>query len=584
MATGNDREGNAGVSTNIEGKTAKRSFIRRALRLRVTVPIALLLLLLLLPMIGSAVASGFITSFAGDTNEGANKAAAADGVSPATIDNASNIQDEYQSKSSGHSGYDLPREMVMWIAENAADRLSAMPQVADEVANRLPNTPDRDLRNGAILAEGGYYQLGESSEQKSAQQRTENGYVAALQATVTFQDDEGELRTEPFLDESQAKAAFEQSRTWALGFQPGECAPASKPSTTTSKDDGGVSIEGWGELTPERRTNAIAIIEATNTYLAKLTPEQRAHATQIAVSNAMRESGLVNVGHGDAVGPDSRGLFQQRDSWGPEHKRMDPHWATTKFLSVLVTVPEWDTKPQEEASIDVQVFNRDHIGDQVEMWEPAAAVIQSVSPDVKDFKPLEDFGVYDPKVGADNGKGKQGDSSTAPTSSACAGTAGGATAAVAGQPLDVCGDTYHGPTDRYGPREPICGADGCTNKFHAGIDLAASDGTPLFATADGEITFSGWEGSGGNAVYLTANDGYVYIYYHMLEPSPLKTGTKVKAGQQVGKVGNTGISTGGHLHLGTKNPKGEFVDPETVLAKNHAEFEKIYTERVGCKR
>lgn len=66
-------------------------------------------------------------------------------------------------------------------------------------------------------------------------------------------------------------------------------------------------------------------------------------AAEIALMTAMDESRLINVNHGDQVGPDSRGLFQQRDSWGPLAVRMDPAGATGLFLDRLVKVTSWQT-------------------------------------------------------------------------------------------------------------------------------------------------------------------------------------------------------------------------------------------------
>jgi hypothetical protein len=63
----------------------------------------------------------------------------------------------------------------------------------------------------------------------------------------------------------------------------------------------------------------------------------------IAVMTAMTESSLRNVDHGDDAGPDSRGLFQQRDGWGPPALRMDPAGAAELFYAALVNVPGWET-------------------------------------------------------------------------------------------------------------------------------------------------------------------------------------------------------------------------------------------------
>ena len=61
----------------------------------------------------------------------------------------------------------------------------------------------------------------------------------------------------------------------------------------------------------------------------------------IAVMTALTESSLRNVDHGDQAGPDSRGLFQQRNGWGPLEVRMDPAGAAGLFYAALVNVPGW---------------------------------------------------------------------------------------------------------------------------------------------------------------------------------------------------------------------------------------------------
>lgn len=103
-------------------------------------------------------------------------------------------------------------------------------------------------------------------------------------------------------------------------------------------------------------------------------------AAVIAIATALQESGLHNVNHGDAVGPDSRGLFQQRASWGPESVRMDPAGATKLFLAVLVKVPLWDRLPLGVVAQAVQ-----HSADPTGSWyanheAEATAIVASFKP------------------------------------------------------------------------------------------------------------------------------------------------------------------------------------------------------------
>ena len=87
-----------------------------------------------------------------------------------------------------------------------------------------------------------------------------------------------------------------------------------------------------------------------------------------------------------------------------------------------------------------------------------------------------------------------------------------------------------------------------TVKFHYGLDFAAPQGTPIYATADGSVTIAGNAGNGyGN--YVTINHGYGYetLYGHM-ERVKARVGQQVKRGEVIGWVGSTGKSTGPHCH------------------------------------
>lgn len=76
-------------------------------------------------------------------------------------------------------------------------------------------------------------------------------------------------------------------------------------------------------------------------------------------------------------------------------------------------------------------------------------------------------------------------------------------------------------------------------------DLPAPAGTSVLAVFDGQAR-AYWNAWGGNCVQLTADDGTVALYSHLLEPG---VSGRVRAGQQIGLVGSTGNSTGPHLHF-----------------------------------
>ena len=99
-----------------------------------------------------------------------------------------------------------------------------------------------------------------------------------------------------------------------------------------------------------------------------------------------------------------------------------------------------------------------------------------------------------------------------------------------------------------------------TVKFHAGLDFAAPQGTPIYATADGRVTTSGNAGNGfGNHVVLRHGFGYETLYGHMVRVKS-RVGQTVKRGEVIGWVGSTGKSTGPHLHYEV-HKNGKQIDP-----------------------
>jgi murein DD-endopeptidase MepM/ murein hydrolase activator NlpD len=86
-------------------------------------------------------------------------------------------------------------------------------------------------------------------------------------------------------------------------------------------------------------------------------------------------------------------------------------------------------------------------------------------------------------------------------------------------------------------------------KAHLGTDFGAKTGTPILAVADGKVIFSGWKGGYGNVIKIKHADGYVSLYAHQSRRKA-KVGEYVSKGEVIGYVGNTGRSTGPHLHLG----------------------------------
>ncbi len=115
-------------------------------------------------------------------------------------------------------------------------------------------------------------------------------------------------------------------------------------------------------------------------------------------------------------------------------------------------------------------------------------------------------------------------------------------------------------TSPFGYRsDPFTGA----RSFHSGVDLAAPTGTSVKATLDGRIAETGFNRIYGNYVIITHDRGYQSLYGH-LSAIYVKRGQYVTQGAVVGAVGNTGYSTGPHLHLSIyKN--GSLINPFSVL-------------------
>ena len=106
--------------------------------------------------------------------------------------------------------------------------------------------------------------------------------------------------------------------------------------------------------------------------------------------------------------------------------------------------------------------------------------------------------------------------------------------------------------------------------LHRGVDIPVGMGSPVFAAGDGKVTKTG-DGSGSNSlgknIEIKHPNGYRTIYGHLSEiwVSPGKT---VKQGQQIGRSGNTGLSTGPHLHFEVHDENGNPVNPSTIVDLN----------------
>lgn len=121
----------------------------------------------------------------------------------------------------------------------------------------------------------------------------------------------------------------------------------------------------------------------------------------------------------------------------------------------------------------------------------------------------------------------------------------------------VCPVPYYTLTSPFGMRvHPISGKW----KMHNGVDMAAAQGTPIYAAKSGKVTTASFQ-AGGAGYYVSINhgDGFSSIYMHMTH-FIVSPGQYVTAGQVIGYVGSTGGSTGPHLHFGISY-NGSYVNP-----------------------
>ncbi len=101
-------------------------------------------------------------------------------------------------------------------------------------------------------------------------------------------------------------------------------------------------------------------------------------------------------------------------------------------------------------------------------------------------------------------------------------------------------------------------------RLHQGIDIAAPVGTPVLAAASGKVVSAGWHDGYGNMIKLEHLDGSVTLYAH-LNRILVNHGQKLNQGEQIAEMGNTGYSTGSHLHFEIHSKNQEVINPLALL-------------------
>ncbi len=130
-------------------------------------------------------------------------------------------------------------------------------------------------------------------------------------------------------------------------------------------------------------------------------------------------------------------------------------------------------------------------------------------------------------------------------------------------PLDGTITQLFGPTD-FELQPPLWYRGHWYPHFHAGLDIAAPIGTPVLAIAAGTVTFADEIADGAVVVDIEHAPGVTSAYAHLEPQLAVRAGQPVTAGQVLGSVGLTGITTGPHLHLAIFANAG-FIDPLSVL-------------------
>lgn len=114
-------------------------------------------------------------------------------------------------------------------------------------------------------------------------------------------------------------------------------------------------------------------------------------------------------------------------------------------------------------------------------------------------------------------------------------------------------------TSRFGQQESF------RSHGHSGVDFKMEIGEPIRSIKDGVVTVKDFgNANAGKTVLVKWEDGNTSIYGH-LNDFAVKTGQHVKTGDLLGHAGNTGFSTGSHLHFGLKNAEGQFINPSAFI-------------------
>ena len=105
---------------------------------------------------------------------------------------------------------------------------------------------------------------------------------------------------------------------------------------------------------------------------------------------------------------------------------------------------------------------------------------------------------------------------------------------------------------------------GKVNEFHNGVDLAVPAGTPIKSPMNGTVETVNSGGAGGNELIVRHSNGYKTGYAHLTK-AMVEKGDRIQQGQVIALSGNTGKSTGPHLHFTLTDPSGAKIDPQKMI-------------------
>lgn len=269
----------------------------------------------------------------------------------------------------------------------------------------------------------------------------------------------------------------------------------------------------------EQMKNAAAIMKAASDLGLPVS------AQLIGVQAALGESALRVIDFGDGAGPDSRGLFQQRDNgaWGSYKDRMDPHTSATNFFKVLQRLEGWESM---EPTVAIHRAQRNADPNHYTQFRPQATEIVKVL----------------------GGKA----AALVDRSGVCPGVGNEVVGDLAGKWVKPMADAIN--TSGYGPRAAPAGtAGGVLANFHYGIDFATPGhaGTIVAMTDMKIMKVRNLDGLFGTGVTGQTTDGKLTIGMYHMEAGSLrvKEGDTVAAGTPLGTEGATGNVTGRHLHM-----------------------------------